>query len=71
MLWGRQGTGGWRLVETYPAVSISIKCCSVVPVSSLLLNPLKIPFCSNSALPAACFTSTISVLSILAFGGIT
>lgn len=56
---------------TYPAVNISIKCCSVVPVSSLLLKPEKMPSCLSSALPAARFTSIISTCSISCFGGMT
>jgi len=44
----------------YPAVNISIKCCSVVPGSSLFLRPEKIPSCLSRASPAALFTSIIS-----------
>lgn len=57
--------------RAYPAVSISIRCCSVVPGSSLRRNPEKIPSCFNSALPAALFTSIISGCSIPACGGMT
>lgn len=58
-------------LNTYPAVNISIKCCSVVPVSSLLRSPEKIPSCFNNAFPAALLTSIISGCSISGRGGIT
>ena len=54
---------------THPAVNISIRCCSVVPVSSLRRKPEKIPSCFNKAFPAALFTSIISGCSISARGG--
>jgi hypothetical protein len=54
----------------YPAVSISIRCCSVVPGSSLFLRPEKMPSCFSSAFPAALFTSIISVCSMSRLGGI-
>ena len=38
--WCRQRDG---LGENHPAVNISIRCCSVVPVSSLLLRPENMP----------------------------
>jgi len=38
---------------THPAVSISIRCCSVDPFSSLFRRPEKMPSCLRSALPAA------------------
>ena len=58
----RRDIKGWTVIKksAYPAVSISIRCCSVVPVSSLRRNPEKMPFCSSNALPAARFTSIIS-----------
>ncbi len=60
----------WRArMSTYPAVSISIRCASVVPGSSLLLRPEKIPFWRSSALAAARLTAIISGWSILALGG--
>jgi hypothetical protein len=46
--------------DTYPAVNISIRCCSVVPGSSLFLRPEKIPSCLSKASPAARLTSIIS-----------
>ena len=55
---------------THPAVNISMRCCSVVPGSSLFLNPENIPSCFNSAFPAALFTSIISCASIFFLGGI-
>jgi hypothetical protein len=55
--------------ESYPAVNISIRCCSVVPGSSLFLSPLKMPSCFNNALPAARLTSSISGWSISRLGG--
>lgn len=45
---------------THPAVNISIRCCSVVPGSSLFLRPEKMPSCFNSASPAARLISSIS-----------
>lgn len=54
---------------THPAVSISIRCCSVVPGSSLLRRPEKMPFCFSKALPAARLTSIISCCSMSFFGG--
>lgn len=56
--------------RSYPAVSISIRCCSVVPGSSLLRSPEKMPSCRRRALPAARLTSIISVCSISLRGGI-
>jgi hypothetical protein len=47
-------------IYTYPAVNISIRCCSVVPGSSLFLRPEKIPSCLSKASPAARLTSIIS-----------
>jgi hypothetical protein len=58
-----------ELEDIYPAVNISIKCCSVVPGSSLFLKPEKMPSCFSSALPAALFTSIISVDSMSLRGG--
>ena len=54
---------------THPAVNISIKCCSVVPGSSLFRRPEKIPFCFSKASPAARLTSIISCCSISRRGG--
>jgi hypothetical protein len=56
--------------QVYPAVSISIRCCSVVPGSSLFLSPENIPSCFNRAFPAALFTSIISACSMSLRGGI-
>lgn len=58
-----------RMRITYPAVNISIRCCSVVPGSSLFLNPEKMPSCFNKALPAARLTSIISCCSMSFRGG--
>lgn len=57
------------VINDYPAVSISIRCCSVVPGSSLFRRPEKIPSCFNNALPAARLTSVISSRSISFRGG--
>ena len=61
--------GGAHGAGAYPAVSISIRCCSVVPDSSLLRRPEKMPSCLRRALPAARLTSIISGCSISARGG--
>lgn len=55
---------------THPAVNISMRCCSVVPGSSLLRSPEKIPSCFRSASPAARFTSIISGWEMSRCGGI-
>lgn len=54
----------------YPAVSISIKCCSVLPASSDFLSPEKMPSWRSNALPAARLTSIISCASMSRLGGI-
>lgn len=54
----------------YPAVNISMRCCSVVPGSSLLRSPEKMPSCFSSASPAARLTSIISGCEMSRWGGI-
>jgi hypothetical protein len=54
---------------TYPAVSISIRCASVVPGSSLRLSPEKMPFWRSSARAAARLTSIMSGWLMSARGG--
>lgn len=49
---------------THPAVNISIRCASVVPGSSLLFRPLKMPSCLSKARAAARLTSIISAWPI-------
>lgn len=58
-----------RQNQAYPAVNISIRCCSVVPGSSLFRSPENIPSCFRRALPAARFTSIISFCSMSLRGG--
>jgi hypothetical protein len=53
----------------YPAVNISMRCCSVVPGSSLFLRPEKMPSCLSNASPAARLTSIISGCVMSRWGG--
>lgn len=57
------------MMRSYPAVSISMRCCSVVPGSSLFLRPEKMPFCRSSALLAARLISIISCCWMSLLGG--
>ena len=60
-----------KTLKTHPAVSISIRCCSVVPGSSLFRRPEKMPSCFSNASPAARLTSSISGCEMSRCGGIT
>lgn len=58
-------------IGAYPAVSISIRCASVVPGSSLRFRPEKMPSCFWRACAAALLTLIISALVMSALGGMT